>query len=252
MTPFLLPLALMGLAVGSFLNVLIDRLPQGRSLLRPPSHCESCGTRLAPRDLVPIFSYLWLRGKCRYCGAHLPLRLPLVELSAALLFLFLGWHYGQSLPLAAGLIYGSLFLALMVTDLERGLLPDVLVLAVGLAGFLFSFWVGPGPWQSLIGGGVGLVALYLPYLIFKEGMGGGDVKLSAALGLTLGFPYILIVLFLAFVAGGVASAILLALRMRRWKQTMPFAPFFLLAAFLTYLYGPALLNTYLRLLGLLR
>ena len=110
---------LMGLAVGSFLNVCIDRLPAGESIAGRTSHCAACGHRLRARDLVPLLSYLWLRGRCRDCHAALPLRLPLVELATGLLFLFFAWHTGAKAHLLFALAYASLLVVIFVTDMEQ-------------------------------------------------------------------------------------------------------------------------------------
>ena len=118
--------ALLGMVVGSFLNVLIDRLPEGKSIFRPGSHCEACGRHLSSTELIPVFSYLLLKGHCRSCGATISWRLPLVEISSGILFTFLFWHFGFSAELAISLFYGCLFLAIMVIDLEHGLILNKL------------------------------------------------------------------------------------------------------------------------------
>ena len=123
---------LLGLSVGSFLNLCMDRLPAGGSILRPGSHCDSCQRQLGVADLVPVLSYVWLGGRCRYCGARIPLRLPLVELATAVIFALLAWHYWLGLDLFIALVYASLFLVVFVIDLEQRLILDVVVVVVGL------------------------------------------------------------------------------------------------------------------------
>ncbi len=236
-------LALLGLAVGSFLNVCCDRLPQRQSIIRPPSHCSSCGQKLKIRDLVPIFSYLWLRGRCRYCGAHIPLRLPLVEVGTALLFVLICWHYGLGPQLPMALIYACIFLVVFVIDLEHGLILDVVVYPAMVLALIFSFfwpeleWPSLGVLSALLGGAVGFGLMLVPHLVSGGGMGGGDVKLAGLIGLATGFPYVLIALLTAIIAAGLLAIALIASRRRTRKQTIPFGPFLAAAAMVTLVWG---------------
>ncbi len=118
---------LLGLFIGSFLNVCIDRLPQGQSIINPPSHCSACNHKLGVLDMIPLFSYLWLRGRCPYCRAHIPLRLPVVEGMTGLLFVFLSWKFGLGLELGISLIYACLLIVIFVIDLENQLVLDKVV-----------------------------------------------------------------------------------------------------------------------------
>ena len=235
--------ALLGLAVGSFLNVCCDRLPQRQSIIRPPSHCSSCGQKLKIRDLVPIFSYLWLRGHCRYCGARITLRLPLVEVGTALLFALLCWHYGLGPQLPMALIYACIFLVVFVIDLEHGLILDIVVYPGMVLAFVFSFfwpelgWPSLGVLSALLGGAIGFSLMLVPYLVSGGGMGGGDVKLAGLIGLATGFPYVLIALLLAIISAGVLAIALIASRRRTRKQTIPFGPFLAAAAMVTLVWG---------------
>ena len=115
---------LLGLFIGSFLNVCIDRLPQGQSIISPRSHCAACNRKLGNLDVIPVFSYLWLRGRCRYCQAHIPLRLPVVEGITGLLFTFLYWKFGLGLELGISLVYACLLTVIFVIDLENQLVLD--------------------------------------------------------------------------------------------------------------------------------
>jgi len=235
--------ALLGLAVGSFLNVCCDRLPQRQSLISPPSHCDSCGKKLKVRDLVPLFSYLWLRGRCRYCGARIPLRVPLVELATALLFALVCWNCGLGPQLPMALIYACIFLVVFVIDLEHGLILDIVVYPGMVLAFLFSFfwpelgWPGLGVLSALLGGAIGFGLMLAPYLISRGGMGGGDVKLAGLIGLAIGFPHVLIALLMAIIAAGVLAIALIVSRRRTRKQTIPFGPFLAAAAMLTLVWG---------------
>lgn len=235
--------ALLGLAVGSFLNVCCDRLPLRQSIIRPPSHCGSCLQKLKIRDLVPIFSYLWLRGHCRYCGARIPLRVPLVEVGTALLFALLCWHYGLGPQLPMALIYACIFLVIFVIDLEHGLILDIVVYPGMVLAFIFSFfwpelgWPSLGVLSALLGGAIGFGLMLLPYLISRGGMGGGDVKLAGLIGLAIGFPHVLIALLMAIIVAGVLAIALIVSRRRTRKQTIPFGPFLAAAAMVTVVWG---------------
>ena len=248
--------ALLGLTVGSFLNLCIDRLPLGRSIISPPSHCDACQQRLKTWDLVPLFSYLWLRGRCRYCGAHIPRRLPLVELATALLFALLSWQYGLSLQLAIALIYASLFLVIFVIDLEHGLVLDNVVYPGMALAFVFSFfwpwpelvWPDIGVLSALLGGAIGFGLILIPYLISRGGMGGGDVKLAGLIGLVTGFPLVFFALFLGILGGGLVAIALLISGVKSRKEPIPFGPFLAAAAMVTLIWGPAMYQWYIGLL----
>jgi len=214
---------LFGIAVGSFLNVCMDRLPAGGSLLRPASHCPACQRHLAPKDLIPVFSYLWLRGRCRYCQAPIPQRVVWVELITGLVFAFLWWQYGPTLKLGIMSFYYCLLAVILVIDLEHGLILNKIVYpATGIALIMVTVMAFFTPEQglvkdivsALIGGVVGLVVLLLIALIFRGGMGWGDVKMAGLMGVMVGFPGILAALLLAIIGGGLVAAILLILRVR--------------------------------------
>jgi leader peptidase (prepilin peptidase)/N-methyltransferase len=259
---------LLGMVVASFLNVCIDRLPAGKSLLFPASHCPSCHHRLAIKDLVPVFSYLWLRGRCRYCSTPLPKRLLWVEVGTGALFGYLYWHYGLSIELAVAAIYCCLFITLMVIDLEHGLILNKIVYPAALVAIIISIFLPPsrliypsgvvslpvsdllpqlGIVQAAMGGGIGLGLFLLIALISKGGMGWGDVKMTALIGLVIGFPLIFVALFLAVILGGLVGGILLLLKIRKRKEGIPFGPFLSLATIVTLLCGSNILNWYLEL-----
>lgn len=243
-------LAAVGLAVGSFLNVCMDRLPRGASLLHPPSHCDGCGHRLGASEMVPLLSYIWLRGRCRVCGAGIPRRVPVVEAVTGLLFLFLGWHYGPSIRLPLSLLYTSLLLVVFVIDLEHGLvLNSVVYPAIVLALALSPLWPGLGPVRAAEGGALGLGLVLLPHLVYPRGMGFGDVKLAAFMGLAVGFPQVIVAFLLAVVSGGLVALGLLAARLKGRKDAIPFGPFLATATWVTMLWGRQMLDWYLNLLS---
>ena len=254
--------ALFGTAVGSFLNVCIDRLPTGRSLLYPPSHCDACQQRLSIKDLIPVFSYLWLRRRCRYCQASVSQRIFWVEVGSGILFAFLYWYYGLRVELAIGAFYCCLFIVIGVIDLEHELILNKITYPAAVAALIIDVFpiTYPGataaliidifpPWPGIvygvIGGAIGFVLLLIPALIFRGGMGWGDIKMAALIGIVIGFPLVCVALFLGIVLGGLIGGILLLLRIKKRKEHIPFGPFLSLATIVTLLWGSDILNWYL-------
>ncbi len=244
---------LVGMTVASFLNVCIDRLPANESLIFPASHCSSCQRRLAAKDLIPVFSYLWLRGRCRYCQARIPRRILWVELGTGLLFGYLYWNYGLSAELAITAFYSCLFIVLMVIDLERGLILNkivypamvvALLLSASFSIFLPDIEIVPFIGKAAIGGGIGLVVFFLIVIISRGGMGWGDVKLAALIGLVAGFPLVLVALLIGIILGGVVAVILLGFKIKKRKEAIPFGPFLSLAAIATLLWGNSIISWY--------
>jgi len=251
--------ALLGTVIGSFLNVCIDRLPAGKSLVYPPSHCEACQHRLSPKDLIPVFSYLWLRCHCRYCHQPIPRRLFWVEVGSGLLFALTYWHYGLSAEFAVTTFYCCLFIVLGVIDVEHKLILNKIVYPAAVVALIISvFLPSPGtidvslPWpesaNGIIGGAIGFVFLLIPALIYRGGMGWGDVKMAGLVGLVTGFPLVFAALLMGVVLGGLVAGILLLLRIKKRKEPIPFGPFLSLATMATLLWGSDILNWYLGLI----
>jgi leader peptidase (prepilin peptidase)/N-methyltransferase len=236
---------LLGLAIGSFLNVCIDRLPEGQSIVRPRSHCPTCKTILAARDLMPVLSYLLLRGRCRYCSAPIPPRVLLVEAGTGLLFLLLWSRYGMSPHFAFVALVACVFIVVLVIDVEHRLIPNqVIYPAIGAAFVATPLVTGVVLPQVLWGGAVGLALLSLIVLVYPQGIGLGDVKLAAFIGLVAGFPLVLLALFLSFVLGGGVGAAALLARRVGMKDALPFAPFLAMGGMVALLYGEEILRWY--------
>lgn len=235
--------SLLGLAVGSFLNLCIDRLPEGRSIISPSSHCETCGRRLALFDLVPVLSYLWLRGRCRYCAARIPLRILAVEFGTGLLFALL-WHlHDNALQLALATLYIVFLIVILVVDLERHRVLNRLVYPGLALALLTAPFVPHHRLLELLGGGlVGFGLFLLIALAYPGGMGMGDVKLAALIGLMVGFPEILVALFLSFVAGGIAAASLMLGGFKGRRDPIPFGPFLAIGGMVSMLFGETILT----------
>ncbi len=220
-----IPFFLAGASIGSFLNVVADRLPAGQSLVRPRSACPACSHELSNLDLIPIVSYLWLRGKCRYCGAHIHARIVAIEAITGLLFtaLYLKIGYGADyMILAAGV---SLMVAVAIIDLEHQLILNMIMLPAAIVLLLAApFWGEVGLERSFPGidsemlaslvnsvstGAGGYLAFALIVIVYPQGMGGGDVKYAGVLGLLLGMPGALVAFWVASVVGEVVAIFLL-------------------------------------------
>jgi leader peptidase (prepilin peptidase)/N-methyltransferase len=248
--------ALLGLAIGSFLNVCIDRLPRNESIVNPPSHCEVCQHRLAIKDNIPVFSYLRLRGRCRYCQAVIPRRLFWVEFATALIFALLCWHYGLSVGLGVMAFYACLFIIIFVIDLEQGLILNKVVYPGMVVALLLALVPEPGFSQlaamrvanTAIGGAIGFALFLLIAIVSRGGMGWGDVKLAALIGLATGFPLVFLTIIMGAILGGIVAVALVIVKKRKFKEAIPFGPFLALAAMITLLWGSNILNWYLGLL----
>ena len=248
--------AILGLIVGSFLNVCIDRLPQYKSIAYPPSHCEACQHKLAAKDLIPVFSYLRLRGRCRYCQASIPRKLLWVELATAVIFALLYWYYRLSPELGVMAFYACLFTIIFVIDLEHGLILNKVVYPGLVVALLLALY--PWPWlnesivirvaYAALGGGIGFGIFLLIALASRGGMGWGDVKLAALIGLATGFPLVFLVIIIGAILGGIVAVALVIAKKRKRRQTIPFGPFLALAAMVTLLWGSNILDWYLSLM----
>lgn len=245
--------ALIGLAVGSFLNVVIYRVPAGLSVLHPPSRCPVCEQEIAPRDNIPVLSWLLLRGKCRGCSTAIAKRYPLVELLTAVVFVLITLRFGVSAELPAYLYLGGVGVALAFIDLDTKRLPDVLTLpsyAVALVLLAIPAVVDDawGCWLRAVLAGLALGLFYgVLWFAYPAGMGFGDVKFSGVLGIYLGWlSWATVALggFLGFLLGALVGVALLATRRATRKTGIPFGPFMILGALLAVLWGQPLIGWY--------
>src|SRR5882724_7206560 len=234
MTPHVIILmfaVILGLCVGSFLNVVIARIPEGRSIIYPGSACPRCGKAIAWYDNLPVLSYALLRGRCRHCRGPISWRYPAVALASAMILL-------------AGLV------AITAIDLDHQIIPDVLSLPGIGVGILFSLAPGGIGWAPsilgvLLGGGVFLVIIVASTLVLGQaGMGVGDVKLGAMLGAFLGWKLALLSILLSTLLGGPLAVALLATGRKSRKDPIPFGPFLALGGFISLFWGEALLAWY--------
>ncbi|MGA2670126.1 MAG: prepilin peptidase [Dehalococcoidia bacterium] len=254
--------ALLGLAIGSFLNVCIDRLPRNESIVNPPSHCDVCRHKLAAKDNIPVFSYLRLRGRCRYCQASIPRRIFWVELATALIFALLCWHYQLSPELGVMAFYACLFIVIFVIDLEQGLILNKVVYPGMVVALLLALlpqsWLSQPTWltqvikpgiaSAALGGGIGFAIFLVIAIVSRGGMGWGDVKLAALIGLATGFPRVFIAIIMGAILGGIVAVALMIAKKKNRRETIPFGPFLALAAMVTLLWGSNILSWYLGLM----
>ena len=243
--------AVLGLAVGSFLNVCIYRIPRGESLAHPPSRCPRCGKRLAWFDNVPVLSWLVLRGRCRQCAAPVSIQYPIVETVTAVAFVVVVLFTPPGPLLASRLTLSAILIVLFVIDLELQLLPNVITLPGIVTGFVFSFVAPPGPIASIAGIVLGAGVLYgiaAAYFLLRreEGMGMGDVKMLAMIGAFLGWRAVLLTLVLSSFVGALVGVALMTSRRESLRYALPFGTFLALAAFVAMIAGDGILTWYLR------
>jgi leader peptidase (prepilin peptidase)/N-methyltransferase len=250
--------AVLGLIVGSYLNVLIYRLPLGISTVFPRSRCPQCGTAIRAYDNVPVLSFLLLRGRCRQCGARISWRYPAVEGATAVLFLACFLRFGISLRAPVAALFCALMLALTMIDYDHMILPDKLTwpgIALGILLQPFAGWtrLWPGAWGAVAGAVLGaalgagiLLAVWIAWYLWRheEGMGLGDVKMLAAIGAFLGWKGVLVALFLGALSGAVVGLTLMAFRGLDFKAKLPFGVFLALGGVIALFAGEALVRVY--------
>lgn len=243
--------ALVGLAIGSFLNAVVYRLPRKIPFGLSRSACPSCKKQIRALDNIPLVSYMILRGRCRDCKSKISLRYPAVEALNAAVYVWLYFHYGLSVELAMAATFSSALLAIIFIDLEHMIIPDVITLpgiALALGYSLTS--AGMGMLPSLLGAVVGggslyAIALLGDWLFKKESMGGGDIKMAAALGALLGWKNVLLVFFVSALIGLLVSIVVMVFSAKfRRERMLPFGPFLALAGFFAMIYGERTIKLY--------
>ncbi len=260
---FYLLLFIIGACVGSFLNVVILRLPQKKSIVKESSHCPNCQKKLKAYDLIPVISFFLLGAKCRNCQKKISWQYPIVELVCAGLFIFLGYHY-QILTNFANpifyrdLVFVSTLLIIFVTDLKYYLIFDAVTVPLMIFAFLINFFIlsnSNNYWSvfinlivsAVIGGGFFL----LQYIVSKgKWIGGGDIRLGFLMGFMLGWPMILVALVIAYLVGAIISIFLVIGKKKKMKSEVPFGVFLSFATFVVLIWGNQILNWYLTQLGI--
>ncbi|MDF2634690.1 MAG: Prepilin peptidase [Pelosinus sp.] len=235
-----------GLLIGSFLNVCIYRLPQNQSIIIPSSHCMTCKTRLKPWDLIPVISYLLSRSHCRYCHTNFSSRYAIVELLTAILFVWSFQLFGLTFLFFKAIILTSFLLVITFIDYDHQLILDKVLLWLSGTGVVINLWTNNmNLWDMLIASILGGGLLLFIAIVSRGGMGGGDIKFAAALGIWLGWKFLLLTLLLSFVFGGVGGLSLLLFKLKSRKDFIPFGPFIALGALLSLLYGSEIIAWYI-------
>lgn len=237
---------ILGISIGSFLNVCIYRIPEGMSIVSPPSRCGTCGHRLSFLDMIPVLSYLLLGGKCRYCHTHYSARYALVELVTGLLFTLAGTIFLPSIPLALVFILIACLVIITFIDFDHQIINNRFVILILVTGVLYTHFYTHQYMDALYGMLIAGGIMFAIYYLSRGGMGEGDVKLSFALGAWLGLQGSLLLLLTAFVLGGFIGVLLLATGIKGRKDAIPFGPYLCIAAYIVLLYGPHLLYYYWR------
>jgi leader peptidase (prepilin peptidase)/N-methyltransferase len=236
-----------GLVIGSFLNVVIARLPERRSLWGPRSACPGCGALIAWHDNLPVLSFLALRGRCRACDMSIAWRYPIVEAVTAVLFAGAYVRFGLTPALGHALLLLTLLVAITAIDLEHQIIPDLISLPGIVAGFVVGVTTGRVGWlDSLVGIAVGGGLFFLIIVASGGGMGGGDMKLGAMLGAFLGWPVTLLAVFVAVLLGGTLAIALLASGRRGRKDAIPFGPFLAAGGVAGLFWGTDIVAWYVR------
>lgn len=232
-----------GAAIGSFLNVLIHRLPEEASIIFPASHCPKCRHAIRLYDNIPLISYLFLKGRCRDCGEKISWRYPLVELITAVMALLLLWKFGPSLQFLSTFLFACALIVITFIDLDHQIIPDVISLPGIPIFFLAAVFIMHLSFRDaflgfLIGGGILYgIAFFYELITKREGMGGGDIKLLAMIGAFLGWQSLLFVMLVSSFAGALVGITVMIAKGRDMKYAVPFGPFLSLGAIAYLFFG---------------
>lgn len=240
---------LLGLIIGSFLNVCIYRISRDESIFFPQSHCTSCGYSLKPKDLVPVFSYIFLGGRCRSCKEKISITYPLVETLNACLYLLIYLKYGFTLDFLKFCLFASLLIVIGFIDFETKYVYNSTVIFGVVSGVLFDMliWVETKtmPWNYIVGAFIGFGVIYL-IVILTHGMGEGDIDIALICGLFLGVEGIVVALFIAIIIGGIVAGLILIFKLKNKKDEIAFVPYLAIGGIIASLYGSLLIEMYFK------
>ena len=245
---------ILGLIIGSFLNVCIFRIPLKQSIAFPSSHCFHCHHTLGGLDLIPLLSFIFLKGKCRYCGEKISIQYPMIELTNGVLYLLLFLKFGLSYSFIFYALFSSLLLVISMIDFKTGIIPNKLIIFGILLGsiYLMMNWIINRSFLIIKDGILGFLAgalmIFAIIVISRGGMGAGDMKLMGVIGLFLGLKGVVLSLFLGILVGGIIGAVLLMTKIKDRKSAIPFGPFLALGTFVSLYWGEQIINWYLSLL----
>lgn len=236
-----------GLIIGSFLNVIICRIPDINSIISTRSHCVKCKTKLAWYDLIPLFSYILLAQKCRYCGKQISWQYPLVELGTGLLFVLIYFYFGLSLVTCYLSLVTCFMMVIFVYDMyHQEILDEVIYPIIVISTVYLLFNSSIDFTNKLIGAGFGLGFILAIFLITKgKGIGFADIKLALLIGLILGWPLAVCSIFLAFIIGAIIGIYLIKFGGKTWKSAVAFGPFLIIGFYITLFWGQKIIDWYL-------
>lgn len=245
---------IIGIIFGSFFNVCIYRIPEKLSVANPPSHCYNCNTRLKPLDLVPILSWTFLKGKCRYCGQKISPRYALVELLTGILFATIYINFGYSIQTIYYMFLVSLLIIITFIDLDHFIIPNELIIIGTIFALIFNLFIEIITIKDMIlgaficGGGMLILIYLIEIIVKKEVMGGGDIKLFAMLGVFLGLKGGLLTILLSVYVGaiyGIITIVYSKIKKQEYNSMIPYGPFISVAALVYVLHGTQIINWYL-------
>jgi len=237
---------ILGAVIGSFINVCISRIPQGESVVFPPSHCPKCGYNLKPLDLVPLLSFILLKGRCRKCNSPISIRYLIVELLTGSIFVIVFLKFGLSHDLFFVYVLITCLIISAFIDLEYGIIPDEIIIPTVVLGAFLNILLHLESFFDYLAGfllGAGII-LFIAF-VSGGGMGGGDVKLFAAVGIFLGLDLTILSILLAFISGSIVSIILIILNLKNIKDTIPFGPFIAFGSIFSLIFGHRIILWYL-------
>lgn len=241
--------AILGLVIGSFLNVCIYRIPREESIAYPPSHCGNCSHKLKPLDLIPLFSYVFLKGKCRYCKANISITHPLIEILNGILYLIIYLKFGLTILALKYCILASILIVIGFIDFETQFVYTSTTIFAGFIGVIFIIVQALSnkmiSIDFIFGGLIGFIIIGLIVFV-THGMGEGDIEIAAFCGLFLGVRLILLNLFIAIIIGGITGIIVLALKLKAARDKIAFGPFIGIGTIVSMLYGNELIQMYLK------
>ncbi|GKX64836.1 prepilin peptidase [Inconstantimicrobium mannanitabidum] len=237
-----------GIVIGSFLNVCIYRIPNEESIAYPPSHCGNCNSQLKPLDLIPIFSYIFLRGRCRYCKLKISIQYPIIELLNGVVYVLLYLKLGLTIEFVKLCVLVSLLIVIGIIDYKTKFVYRNTVIFGMVMGVIFisisSIMYKQNFYNYLLGAIIGFGVIFL-IVILTRGMGEGDIEIALICGLFLGVQNIIVTLFLAFVIGGIVGIIILLLKLKGKKEEIAFGPYLAIGALIAMLFGNKIINLYL-------
>ncbi len=236
---------IMGTIFGSFFNVIIYRLPKGESILKPPSHCPKCNAPLRWYDLLPIISFLILRGKCRYCGTKISKRYPIIEALTGITFTAVIYKYGASIIALKYIVFLSLIILTGFIDLFEGIVPDHITIPGMIIGIIFSAFLGRGSLLQSILGAIFMAVIFLAIIFLSRGgMGQGDVTLGALIGSFLGLKFSIAAFIIAFIIGAIFGIFALIFLKKKGKDAIPFGPYLAIASYIMVFCGYKIIEFY--------